>query len=369
MTRSNLFSLGNLFPAFGYAVLTTGVKRTAAGRFQGAGDFPFQRRVFDIFRIGHRYRGEQSHGIRVAGAIIKSISIRQFHKVPQVHDPDMGADVFDHGQVVGDNQIGQAQLCPKIHQEIQDLGLNGNIQGRNRLIEHNHLRVQSQSPGDGDTLPLTATEFMGILPRLSRGETDQGSEFSDAVLNLLFCAHVVNPQGLTDDLPDFLPGIQRPKRVLKNSLDTAPEMEQLPPFKPVDIPAPEQDSTQSGRFKRQDRVGGGRLAAAGLSHQPQGFALPDVKRDIFHSPDISHHPWEEHSPGDGKVFLEALNGQHDPVVHDLPFFIQPTGHQMILFELDFRRIFFPAFCYGLFAPGRETASGRRIDQAGGHALD
>jgi hypothetical protein len=49
----------------------------------------------------------------------------------------------------------------KLIQEAQDLGLNRQIQRRNRLVQNQESRVDGKGPGNGEALPLSAAELMG----------------------------------------------------------------------------------------------------------------------------------------------------------------------------------------------------------------
>ena len=68
----------------------------------------------------------------------------------------------DHGQVMGDKKIGQIKFFLKVFQKVDDLGLDGDIQGRDRLVADDKTRLDRQGPGHPDPLPLPAAEFMGI---------------------------------------------------------------------------------------------------------------------------------------------------------------------------------------------------------------
>ena len=74
----------------------------------------------------------------------------------QVHDADAVADILDDAQIVGDKKVSEMLLFLQIQKQIDDLGLDGNVQRRDRLIADDELRVQSQRPGDADALPLPA---------------------------------------------------------------------------------------------------------------------------------------------------------------------------------------------------------------------
>ena len=50
-------------------------------------------------------------------------------------------NVPHHGHIVGNEHIGQPLLLLQIHQKVQDLGLNGNIQSGYGFIADNELRI------------------------------------------------------------------------------------------------------------------------------------------------------------------------------------------------------------------------------------
>lgn len=60
--------------------------------------------------------------------------VRILHQLPEIHDPDLVTDVFDHADVVGDEQIGQLVFVLDVHEQIEDLGLNGHVQGGDGLV-------------------------------------------------------------------------------------------------------------------------------------------------------------------------------------------------------------------------------------------
>lgn len=69
---------------------------------------------------------------------------------------------MDHGQVMGNEQIGQAPFLLQALHHVDDLDLDGHVEGRNRFIAEDTFRVDGQGPGDADALALAAAEFMGI---------------------------------------------------------------------------------------------------------------------------------------------------------------------------------------------------------------
>ena len=52
---------------------------------------------------------------------------RQFDQAAEVHDPDLIADVADHGQVVADEQVGQPLLALQVLHDVEHLRLNADV--------------------------------------------------------------------------------------------------------------------------------------------------------------------------------------------------------------------------------------------------
>jgi hypothetical protein len=105
---------------------------------------------------------EQELSVWVEGTAEKILSQSHFHNLSHIHHSNSITDVFDDSEIMGDEEIGKTQLISKIHQEIQDLGLDRNIQGRNRFIRDDQIGTKRNSSGDTDPLTLSSTELMGV---------------------------------------------------------------------------------------------------------------------------------------------------------------------------------------------------------------
>ena len=71
------------------------------------------------------------------------------------------AEIFHHRQIVCNEQIGQPEIGLQVHEQIKNLGLNGDVQSGNCLIADDELRAESQRSCNSDSLTLAAGEFMG----------------------------------------------------------------------------------------------------------------------------------------------------------------------------------------------------------------
>ena len=68
---------------------------------------------------------------------------------------------LDHGQIVTDENIGESQFSLQIGQQIEHLGLNGNIQGGNGFIEHQNASIRCQRLPDS---LLTSSGLPAAIP-------------------------------------------------------------------------------------------------------------------------------------------------------------------------------------------------------------
>ncbi len=65
-------------------------------------------------------------------------------------------NVLHHMEAMSNKNIGKAQFGTGFFKQIQDLSLNRNIKGRNRLITYNQFWPEGNCPGNSYTLPLAA---------------------------------------------------------------------------------------------------------------------------------------------------------------------------------------------------------------------
>ena len=73
-----------------------------------------------------------------------------------VHDVDPLAEMSDYRQIMSDEQDGQPKLIAKVPQDVQDARLHRDIERRHWLVSDEQIRLESQCPGDRNTLPLPA---------------------------------------------------------------------------------------------------------------------------------------------------------------------------------------------------------------------
>ena len=78
----------------------------------------------------------------------------------------------DDAEVMRDEEIGELELVLEVLEQVDDLRLNRDIQGRYRLVGNYQLRPQRERPGDADPLPLAAGELVGEAVVVLRSEAN-----------------------------------------------------------------------------------------------------------------------------------------------------------------------------------------------------
>ncbi len=63
------------------------------------------------------------------GLIIDQLSRPILHDMPEVHDRQDVANILDHIEIVSDEKVAKPQFLLEAVQEVDDLGLDGNVEG------------------------------------------------------------------------------------------------------------------------------------------------------------------------------------------------------------------------------------------------
>ena len=99
-------------------------------------------------RIRDGYGGEQSLRVRVQRRAEQGPFVGELDDPSEVHHRDAMADVLHHRQIMCDEQVGQPELVLQVHQEIDHLRLNGDIESRVRGSTAAPPRCRPRSCGD-----------------------------------------------------------------------------------------------------------------------------------------------------------------------------------------------------------------------------
>ena len=139
------------------------VEVTAARRLDRAGHVAGEHdRTPQFFgrRVGDGHGREQGLRVRVHRSLVELRVLRELDDAAEVHDGDPVADVAHHGEVVGDEQVGEAELPLQLLQEVDDLRADGDVEGADGLVADDEVGLHRQRPGDADALALAAAELV-----------------------------------------------------------------------------------------------------------------------------------------------------------------------------------------------------------------
>ncbi len=111
----NLPPLGPLLVAEGRCFGTARAEDAPFGGRNRAGDFPLNEDpclhpLFLDSGVGDGDRGEKPLRIGVEGSFVEVLSGSELHQVTKIHDSNACAEVLHHGQIVGDEEVGEPHL-------------------------------------------------------------------------------------------------------------------------------------------------------------------------------------------------------------------------------------------------------------------
>src|SRR5262249_40037192 len=125
-------------------------------------------------------RREQRARVRVPRLAEQALRLALLDDLAEVHHRDAVGEVADHAEVVGDEEVGEAELALEVAQEVQDLRLDRDVERRGRLVADEHARADGERARDADALALPARELVRIAPDLPGIEAHELEELAHA---------------------------------------------------------------------------------------------------------------------------------------------------------------------------------------------
>ena len=173
VTRRNLAQLRRFGFTFVDAKSATRMEVTTGGRIGRIGDISFQhnwRAALTRIRFGNGR--EQRFGVGMPGPIEKLFRASVLHQLSNVHHHHAVTDVFDHTEIVRDEQIGEMEFALQILQKVEGLRLDRNIQRADGFITDDQLRVERQGARQTDPLALSAGKGMRVALHIFGTQSD-----------------------------------------------------------------------------------------------------------------------------------------------------------------------------------------------------
>ena len=112
--------------------------------------------------VDPRYGPDQALGIGMLRRADERFRRRVLHDPAEIHDDDAVGDVFDDGEVMRNEQIRETVIALQVDQQVDHLGLDRDIQRRDRLVGHHQLGAKHQCARDRDPLALSSGKHMRI---------------------------------------------------------------------------------------------------------------------------------------------------------------------------------------------------------------
>ena len=94
---------------------------------------------------------------------------------PRAHHGDAVGHVVDHGEIVRDEQVGEAELLLQILEQVEDLRLHRDVERRDRLVADQQVGPERQRAGDADALALAAGKAVRIAVEIALVEADRAA--------------------------------------------------------------------------------------------------------------------------------------------------------------------------------------------------
>src|SRR6516225_7168056 len=114
-------------------------------------------------RIGDRCRCQQRARIGVQRSREQLLLAGELDDASQIHDGHSMADVFEYAEVVANEEVGELQVVLKVHHQVQDLGLYGDVEGGNGFVGDDQRGIERKRPRQTQPLTLSTRELEGIL--------------------------------------------------------------------------------------------------------------------------------------------------------------------------------------------------------------
>jgi len=140
--------------------------------------------------IRHRDRGQQGLRVLVFRSRVHVVGRTDLDDLAEVHDGDTVAHPLDHRKVVGDEEVREEELLLKILEQVEDLGLDRDVEGGDGLVADDELGLDRQRTGDGEALTLSRDELEARMHE-SKGFAAEGSGGEFAILETTLSPELV----------------------------------------------------------------------------------------------------------------------------------------------------------------------------------
>jgi hypothetical protein len=232
--------------------------------------------------IGRGNGRQQRRRIGMTGPRIQRRARRDLHDAPEIEHDDAVGDVFDDGEIVADEQHGQAEPLLQRAHEVDHLRLDRDVERRHRLVGDDQIGLQGQRPRDADALALAAGKFVRVAVDGVGRQVDAGESGARRLDPAGAVALLLDRQTLGQDLADGHARRQRGVGVLEDVLHARPDRAQRGVVERCQLGAVETDRGAGVRLDQaQGAAADRRLARSGFADQTDHLAARDLEADVL----------------------------------------------------------------------------------------
>ena len=167
--------------------------------------------------------GEEGLGVGVKRLAVEGVAWGEFDDLTEVHDGDAVAHGANDGEVVGDEEVGEAEAILEFLEEVDDLGLDRDVEGGEGLVGDDEPGLDGEGTGDADALPLATGELVREAVGEGGADSDGVEELGDTLPTLML-VEAMDGEGFGDDAANGHPGIERGVGVLEDHLDATADL-------------------------------------------------------------------------------------------------------------------------------------------------
>ena len=182
-----------------------------------------------------------------------------------------------------DEQERERHPVLQLGEQVEHLGLDGDIERGDGLVEHDDVGLERERAGDPDALALAAGELVRVPGRVLGPQPHHLQQLGNALGS--FRPATLDDERLAQHVDDAHARVQRRVRVLEHDLQPPAERPQLAAGELLDLAPVEADHARRRIEQAQHEPARRRLAAPRLPHQPDGLA--PVEREA-HAVDRVH---------------------------------------------------------------------------------
>lgn len=204
-----------------------------------------------------------------------------FDDVALVENGGAVGHVVDDVDVVGDEQVAEIVLLLEVEEEVEDLGLDGQVKRAGGFVADDELGPLDEGARDGDALALAAGEGGRVAEGGLRWEADLGERVVDAGLGVGLAEAVIDAEGFGERGLDGTGRVEGTVGVLEYGLDVRAESAALLRCGVGDVLAAETDVSGGGVGEAEDGVADRGLPGAGFAEEAEGFGRVQVQGDAL----------------------------------------------------------------------------------------